>query len=274
MSAPAGRRTCSIPGCGRSVLARGWCNRHYCRWREHGDPLAGRPRAGAWTRRELERLGELLDRGWDTARIAAALGRSEAAVKHARLRNGLRPAYRRASTARQVAALLGVHHMTPQRWIDDGRLPVSRRAPHGRTGALLIDHFDLCAFLSDERNWHCYEPAAIVDPQLRAWTSRLRGDVRFVTVKEAARRLGVGYTTVGARAARLGIELPRDGGIVWVREADLAVLGRRPEPHCRRNSTKLERLERRARAAGIGWEELRPGVRILRLARLVEREVA
>lgn len=30
--------TCSVPGCDRPVRARGWCNKHWQRWREHGDP--------------------------------------------------------------------------------------------------------------------------------------------------------------------------------------------------------------------------------------------
>jgi hypothetical protein len=30
---------CSVEGCGRPVLARGWCVLHYDRWRRHGDPL-------------------------------------------------------------------------------------------------------------------------------------------------------------------------------------------------------------------------------------------
>lgn len=29
---------CSIPDCGKPVQARGWCNRHYKRWKAHGDP--------------------------------------------------------------------------------------------------------------------------------------------------------------------------------------------------------------------------------------------
>lgn len=33
---------CSIPECNGSVVARGWCNRHYKTWKTHGDPLAGR----------------------------------------------------------------------------------------------------------------------------------------------------------------------------------------------------------------------------------------
>lgn len=29
---------CSIDGCGRTTIARGWCTRHWQRWRKHGDP--------------------------------------------------------------------------------------------------------------------------------------------------------------------------------------------------------------------------------------------
>lgn len=34
------KRTCSVEGCGRPIIAWGWCNAHYRRWRAHGDPLA------------------------------------------------------------------------------------------------------------------------------------------------------------------------------------------------------------------------------------------
>lgn len=30
---------CSIAGCSKPHLARGWCSTHYARWRKHGDPL-------------------------------------------------------------------------------------------------------------------------------------------------------------------------------------------------------------------------------------------
>lgn len=31
---------CSVEGCGKAVLGRGWCAMHYRRWRKNGDPLA------------------------------------------------------------------------------------------------------------------------------------------------------------------------------------------------------------------------------------------
>lgn len=38
----ANYRICSIPDCGKTVLnVRGWCSKHYQRWRKHGDPLGG-----------------------------------------------------------------------------------------------------------------------------------------------------------------------------------------------------------------------------------------
>lgn len=38
-------KTCSIDGCGRPVLARGWCSKHYQRWINNGDPNTARPKA-------------------------------------------------------------------------------------------------------------------------------------------------------------------------------------------------------------------------------------
>ena len=34
------QRTCSVEECSTSILARGWCNKHYKRWRRHGSPTA------------------------------------------------------------------------------------------------------------------------------------------------------------------------------------------------------------------------------------------
>lgn len=32
-------RSCSIDECSGRVIARGWCEKHYCRWKRSGDPL-------------------------------------------------------------------------------------------------------------------------------------------------------------------------------------------------------------------------------------------
>lgn len=34
-----GTTTCKIEGCERPLIAWGWCNQHYRRWKRHGDPM-------------------------------------------------------------------------------------------------------------------------------------------------------------------------------------------------------------------------------------------
>ena len=41
------KRICSIEGCGKPHEARGWCKRHYLRWKRHGNPNSGRTAKGA-----------------------------------------------------------------------------------------------------------------------------------------------------------------------------------------------------------------------------------
>ena len=36
-------KVCTVDGCDRERLARGWCNMHYRRWRRHGDTDSARP---------------------------------------------------------------------------------------------------------------------------------------------------------------------------------------------------------------------------------------
>lgn len=37
---PSEGALCSVEECPKTVLARGWCTKHYQRWVKHGDPLA------------------------------------------------------------------------------------------------------------------------------------------------------------------------------------------------------------------------------------------
>jgi hypothetical protein len=47
MARPATYVVCTIPGCGRPHMAKGWCGSHYNTARKHGDPLFLDKRAGA-----------------------------------------------------------------------------------------------------------------------------------------------------------------------------------------------------------------------------------
>lgn len=38
------RKKCAVDGCEDASSKRGWCDFHYGRWLDHGDPLAGGPR--------------------------------------------------------------------------------------------------------------------------------------------------------------------------------------------------------------------------------------
>lgn len=61
---PRSDRTCSIPACDSRHYARGFCLRHYQRWKEYGDPEASlrRARKGESTRRWVNNSGYVLIR--------------------------------------------------------------------------------------------------------------------------------------------------------------------------------------------------------------------
>ena len=42
--------TCSIPGCEKPRITRGWCVMHYHRWRRHGDTLTNTPEKRFWAK--------------------------------------------------------------------------------------------------------------------------------------------------------------------------------------------------------------------------------
>lgn len=51
---------CAIEGCDKEVLARGWCSKHYSRWKRSGDPLVARPKLpnGAYTSCTVDGCGK------------------------------------------------------------------------------------------------------------------------------------------------------------------------------------------------------------------------
>lgn len=66
MSADRGRSlvACSVSGCGGTVIARGWCQKHYSRWRRHGDPVAGNEPAGTYAQNRVRRFTPELWEKW------------------------------------------------------------------------------------------------------------------------------------------------------------------------------------------------------------------
>ena len=38
-----GKGTCSVEGCERAAICRGWCAKHYQRWGKHGHPVTLAP---------------------------------------------------------------------------------------------------------------------------------------------------------------------------------------------------------------------------------------
>jgi hypothetical protein len=188
-----------------------------------------RARGRRWTAAERFTLDDLLDQGRSDRAIARRLGRSPVAIHHARWRHGLAARHRRPQryTASAVARLLGYgdSHGRVTRWIRAGALRTQRQRPrYGPQPCFLIAELDLYDFLADPRNWCRYDPATIVDAELRAWLLQLRRDVRFLSVKEAARAIGCHPHTVVNVAARAGVTLERDGRAIWVRESDVGRL--------------------------------------------------
>lgn len=68
---------CSVDGCERASLARGWCSPHYQRWEQHGDPLGGRRPNGESLRWLKALIVEATDSADDTCRTAWPYFRTE-----------------------------------------------------------------------------------------------------------------------------------------------------------------------------------------------------
>lgn len=77
--------TCAVEGCEANVRSKGWCSSHYQRWRNHGDPTAGRKSPQPSTTCAVEGCGRggKITRGWCATHYAVwrrhgdPLGRSE-----------------------------------------------------------------------------------------------------------------------------------------------------------------------------------------------------
>jgi len=91
--------TCSIDGCDRAALARGWCRAHYGRWERHGDPSVG-GRVLSSTLSSEERFWLKVDKNGPTPGHRPELG--SCWVRTAKLKAGY--SYIADSSGRQVVA--------------------------------------------------------------------------------------------------------------------------------------------------------------------------
>ena len=64
-------RTCTIDGCGGKHRGLGYCNKHYCRYLRHGDPLAGQRMRTSPLQSTMERLTTI---GWTERLVIPELG--------------------------------------------------------------------------------------------------------------------------------------------------------------------------------------------------------
>lgn len=76
-------RLCAIDGCEKPHKARGYCNRHYIAWKDHGNPLAGR----TW---ELEDIEWMVQHGESLDGAAARVGLRPGSLADALRRQGRR----------------------------------------------------------------------------------------------------------------------------------------------------------------------------------------
>lgn len=116
--------SCSIEGCDGAVRARGWCSKHYQRWKKHGDPLkviTSRP----W----LQRGQPPGDRHWNWKGNALRFTYRSA---HARV------AILRGRADAQQCALCGT---TAEEWAYDHNDPAERYDEKGRAYSVDPDHY-------------------------------------------------------------------------------------------------------------------------------------
>ena len=74
------RPECSVDGCERPAYARGWCSRHYQRWRNNGDPLLVKR---GWHFLDWGRIQREWNYGFGAGDIARHLDASVDSVRHA-----------------------------------------------------------------------------------------------------------------------------------------------------------------------------------------------
>lgn len=216
-----------------------------------------------WTWRERWELLGRMERHEHWADIAQALGRSVHACRWQayRLRSSLFDA--EGMLLCRAARLLGVHRDCVRLWYRRGWLRGQlARWPTRRH--LFFRYEDLADFVSDQRYVHLLDPQRIADDTLRELAREARASSPYLTVVEAAERLGVPPRLVGRYITARRIRAQRLGWRWLIHQDDCRLPDRPPrretEPrevaYIRRNLGRLS-LAEMARRLGrsMSWAE-------------------
>ena len=183
----------------------------------------GTPKAPDWTHADEEQLGELLEAHKGYEQIARMLNRSVGAVRSRCARLGISASNAGGQTIRRTAARLGVDSKTVAYWCNKGWLRAHQTGLWTGKGLMrIVEHENLLRFLEDERYWHLWDPARIVDVGVREWTEELRAGVRYLTTGQVAERLFITHYRVNQLIRQGRMKAVKRGPNWLVRESDVA----------------------------------------------------
>ena len=241
--------TCTVEGCNRPAMSRGYCSMHHQRWRKYGDPTVVRVHRSrwAWTPNEISELEDRIGQGWSNERLAKHFNTTVNGIQLARKRHGVPSRTEALLNCRTIAEQLGIRcGKSVRRWIEQGWLRGRRGQRRGGNRQWYVTEDALLTFLEDPDHWHRWDPARIVDRDMREWAREMRAGVRFLTLPEVAERYFVQPKTVAQWIDKGWLPAVRHGNRL-VRESDLAsftlpVIG----------TSRIRFLERR----GYQWTEI------------------
>ncbi len=271
---------CSVDGCTRASEVRGLCRPHYQRLTTTGEVGSGDIRAYQhWTRERRWELDELLDKGWSDERIAVRLGTTVGAIRNARQRFGIKARIRQGHTLTTVKRDMGVSQTSVERWIRDGRLEASRTSVgFGGRLAWKITNRALESFIRNPDHWHCWDVDNITDEHLRAFAQSVRGDVRYLSMSEVARRAGVSVTAIWNAIDSGTLPVRRAGRYLRIRESDVAAgIAERTEhangPYSKRDDRQIvELITSGASIDDVAGELRRPVASVMNRCQLLLQE--
>lgn len=190
----------------------------------HFYPKSGKPRCIPhlkWPLARRWKVMTMIEQGRSNAQIAKALGVSTASIILVRKRYKLEPATSKLLTASRLADMMGVGcAKTISHWIRTGFLKATHGYHQGPHRVWLINPLDVFDFLADEATWHLWQVDRIVDAELREYALKVRGDVRFLTPREAGWELYVEHKTINSRIRR-GKMSARKWGNWWIDEREV-----------------------------------------------------